>query len=334
MPPKVTVCVPTRDRVRYLVEAINSVMNQTFDDFELLVCDNASTDSTVETVRELRDPRIRLVRHPSNIGMAANWRYAVREASGIYCGVLADDDRWDPTFLERLLGPLEHDPGVDVAFSDHWIMDANGQVRLEDSEECNRRFRGGLRPGLHRPFTALALRQQAILPTAALFRRERVMATGALDIDTHLLSAYYLFGRLAIAGGGAYYVSGRLAYYRAHPLSASETASVEAWRALQRACDRLSREAPTDEIRAWIRQSWVEGLMGEGVLLLRQRERRGAMRAYATAARLAPLRPGPWIRLIVSCLGIYHWFCRLRTVTGLLVGRVRSLAIGAPPASS
>ena len=65
--PKVTVCLPTYNRAHYLREAIESVLSQTFQDFELLICDNASTDETSEVVKSFRDARIRYVRHSRNI---------------------------------------------------------------------------------------------------------------------------------------------------------------------------------------------------------------------------------------------------------------------------
>src|SRR5258708_6443684 len=105
--PKVTVCLPTYNRAHYLREAIESVLSQTFQDFELLICDNASTDETSEVVKSFRDARIRYVRHSRNINMPKNWVYAVNESTGQYCGILSDDDRWDPLFLERLITPLD-----------------------------------------------------------------------------------------------------------------------------------------------------------------------------------------------------------------------------------
>jgi len=305
--PRVSVCLPTYNRAHYLPGAIESVLNQTFRDFELLICDNASTDETPEVVKGLRDARVRYVRHPQNIGMTGNWLHAVKASTGQYCGILSDDDRWDPTFLERQIVPLDEDQSVDVAFCDHWLMDAEGQVLREATDECTRRFRGSLRPGLYKPFLELALCAEALLPTAALFRRQRLIDAGALNIQTDLLSAYSLFGQLALAGGGAFYVPERLAYYRSHSQSTTETASVEVWRMHQWACARLSQQAPQGEIVAWIRENWVQATVHEGFLLLRRDDRWGAMRAFGRGLRLAPFGARPWIGLGVSSLGIYHW---------------------------
>lgn len=323
--PRVTVCLPTYNRAHYLSGAIESVLNQTFRDFELLICDNASTDETPEVVKRFRDTRVRYVRHPQNIGMPGNWLHVINASTGQYCGILSDDDRWEPAFLERLIVPLDEDESVDVAFCDHWLMDADGQVLRDATDECTRRFRGSLRPGLYKPFWELALCAEALLPSATLFRRLRLIATGALNIETALVSvpAYYLFGQLALAGGGAFYVAERLASYRLHSQSATETVSVQAWREYQSACARLSQHASRGRALAWIRENWVRATIHEGFLLLRRDDRWGAMRAFGRGLRLAPFGARPWIGLVVSFLGIYHWSRALHARSRSFLHRLR-----------
>ncbi len=65
--PKVTVCVPTYNRADILPYALSSVLNQTYSDFELIVCDDASSDRTAAVVGQWTDSRIRYIRHPQNI---------------------------------------------------------------------------------------------------------------------------------------------------------------------------------------------------------------------------------------------------------------------------
>lgn len=321
--PRVTVCLPTYNRAHYLPGAIESVLNQTFRDFELLICDNASTDETPDVVKGFRDARIRYVRLPQNIGMTGCWVHAVKASTGQYCGILSDDDLWDTEFLERLMKPLDEDARVDVAFCDHWLMDSEGQVLREATDECTRTFRVDVRPGLHKPFWELALHRQALVVTAALFRRQRLIDAGALNIQTDILSAYSLFGQLALAGGGAFYVPERLAYYRSHSQSTTETASVEVWRMHQWACARLSQQAPRSRALAWIRENWVQATVHEGFLLLRRDDRWGAMRAFGRGLRLAPFGARPWIGLVVSFLGIYHWSRSLHARSRSFLHRLR-----------
>lgn len=90
-----------------LKEAIASVLNQTFSDFEILVVDNASPDETAGIVQEFRDPRIRYHRHPKNIGPQLNWRFALTEPRTRYVALLEDDNTFLPHHLESAVRALE-----------------------------------------------------------------------------------------------------------------------------------------------------------------------------------------------------------------------------------
>ena len=70
--PKVTVLMPTYNVAPYVKEAVESVLRQTYHDFELLVIDDCSTDGTLDVVRSIKDERIRVVRNDSNLGLADN----------------------------------------------------------------------------------------------------------------------------------------------------------------------------------------------------------------------------------------------------------------------
>ncbi len=71
---KVSVCIPTYNRANLLHYAVNSVLNQTYNDFELIITDDGSKDNTAEVVSQWNDSRIRYIRHPQNIGKSNNMR--------------------------------------------------------------------------------------------------------------------------------------------------------------------------------------------------------------------------------------------------------------------
>ena len=110
MTPRVSVLLPVFQTEQYIGEAIESVLNQTFTDWELVISDNASTDRTVDVVKRYEDSRIRLVRQPRNLGMVANWAWVAREGRGELGCVLGADDVWEPAHLERKVGLLARHP--------------------------------------------------------------------------------------------------------------------------------------------------------------------------------------------------------------------------------
>jgi glycosyltransferase involved in cell wall biosynthesis len=109
---KVTVCIPTYNRARFLGESIQSVLDQTLEDFELLISDNASTDNTAEVVASFNDPRIRYYRQPINIGLAANHQAAATMANTEFVGILSDDDLYMPNHLAVALTALADYPNA------------------------------------------------------------------------------------------------------------------------------------------------------------------------------------------------------------------------------
>jgi glycosyltransferase involved in cell wall biosynthesis len=98
--PTVSVVIPTHNRATLIGEAIATVLNQTFRDFELLVVDDASSDNTQEVVRSFADPRVRYIRQGSNGGDHAARNAGIRASSGEFIAFLDDDDEWLPPKLE------------------------------------------------------------------------------------------------------------------------------------------------------------------------------------------------------------------------------------------
>ena len=148
--PKLSIGLPVFNAERYLVQALDSILAQTFSDFEVIVSDNASTDRTQSICEayQRKDPRIRYVRNESNIGAAANFNQTVHMARGEYFRWAADDDVIEPTYLERCIELLEANPDAAVCQTKVRIIDGEGRVVREyddlldfRSESPCRRFR-------------------------------------------------------------------------------------------------------------------------------------------------------------------------------------------------
>lgn len=112
--PRVFIGLPVCNGENYLEGALNSICDQTYENFQLLISDNASNDSTERTARQFagRDPRILYHRQERNLGAAANFNYCVQCADGKYFKWMAHDDVCEPTYLERCIAVLERDPGA------------------------------------------------------------------------------------------------------------------------------------------------------------------------------------------------------------------------------
>jgi len=107
--PTVSVIIPTYNRAHLVGRAIQSVLNQTYKDFELIIVDDGSTDNTKEAVKEFqkKDKRIRYIRHKENKGGSATRNTGIRVANGEYIAFLDSDDEWLSEKLERQIGFFE-----------------------------------------------------------------------------------------------------------------------------------------------------------------------------------------------------------------------------------
>ena len=108
--PKVSVIIPTYNRCNVLERAIQSLLNQTFQDFELFIVDDHSSDDTHKVVAAIDDARIKYIRHESNKGAAAARNTGIRNTSCEYIAFLDDDDEWLPEKLGLQLALLESSP--------------------------------------------------------------------------------------------------------------------------------------------------------------------------------------------------------------------------------
>ena len=99
--PRVSIGLPVRNGARYLGEAVDSLLRQTYTDFELIISDNASTDQTEAICRAYvaRDPRVRYYRSSQDVGLANNYNYLFIRARGEYFKWAAADDVHEPDYL-------------------------------------------------------------------------------------------------------------------------------------------------------------------------------------------------------------------------------------------
>ncbi len=117
MNPTVSVIIPTYNRANLVSRAIKSVLNQTYQDFEIIVVDDCSEDNTEEIVKSFNDSRIRYIKHKKNKGGSAARNTGIKRARGKYIAFLDDDDEWLPSKLEKqimLFEKLSKHYGVDL----------------------------------------------------------------------------------------------------------------------------------------------------------------------------------------------------------------------------
>ena len=223
--PRLSIGLPVFNGGETLGPAAESLLSQSFGDFELIIADNASTDGTEEVGRALaaRDSRVRYVRNPANLGIAANFNGVLgRSAGGEYFKWATADDLWLPEYLAACIAVLDTNPDVVLAYGRTGFIDAGGaSLDVED-------------PGWHLPMDSAADRFRFVLASSHWVNSlVGVIRRAALN-RTRLFrdypgSDYALLGELALEGK-LVEVPEVLYLRRLHQGSMSQHASDSAWR--------------------------------------------------------------------------------------------------------
>ncbi len=215
----VTIIIPTYNRPAYLKAAISSVVQQTYQNIEIIVSDDFSSENPQKIVDDFKDPRLRLRRNETNLGVGLNVTYAFKEAKGKYVASLNDDDVWQKDFLKKLIPYLEANPDVVLAFCDYYVIDGDGEVNQKTTgEHTQREKRQDLKAGIYQPFYSLALIDKAVFSASAAVIRSSSVQWDKL-YEAGVFWDYYMTYLVCRSGQGAYYHPEKLAFYRVHEQS-------------------------------------------------------------------------------------------------------------------
>lgn len=148
--PKISVCMAAFQGERYITAQLRSVLDQLSEDDEVIVIDDHSTDGTREKVRALADPRVCLVEHHANQGVAKSFEEAISRATGSVIFLSDQDDLWAPVKVSRVLQVFDKNPEVTLVTTDASLIDEDG-VQLGGSYYAKRgRFSPGFMSNLIR----------------------------------------------------------------------------------------------------------------------------------------------------------------------------------------
>jgi glycosyltransferase involved in cell wall biosynthesis len=210
-PPRVTIAIPTLNRASYLRLALNSALAQTYDNLEIVVSNNASTDDTAEYLRSCQDPRVRVLHQQEQLTMVQNWNACVSIASGEYFLLLSDDDLLEPDAIRELVAGYAEGckrqiaPGI--VYCGGSIIDASGKETRKFKPSSRSEEALELIPAFFRAERDLWL-------CAILFRTADILPGFSVEYSWAPDSMIWI--RSVVQHGSAVYIAKELVRYRVH----------------------------------------------------------------------------------------------------------------------
>lgn len=253
--PQVTVIIPNYNHARYLPRRIESVLSQRFQDFELIILDDASPDDSREVIASYAsDPRVRTIFNERNTGNTyLQWRKGLGEARGEYVWFAESDDYADPAFLETLTGVLDRNPRAGLAVCESMKVDRDDQPLglYIDGLKSNPDYAGYDFTGWDRDFVAdgRSYCKQYLFPrntipngSAVLFRRDALNAVGGPVHEMKVCGDWMLYSRILLAYD-VVRVAAPLNYFRQHEVNVRSRTKIEIYvREARGVQDFLARE--------------------------------------------------------------------------------------------
>lgn len=215
--PKVSVSIPTYNRAHFLKYSLESVLNQTYQDFEVIIADDGSSDNTAEMIQAYSDPRIRYIRHPQNIGRSRNMRSGFEASTGEYFIKFDDDDALTPEYLEKTVAILDSNPNVDFVCTSHWIIDSHNQ-RIESAtkENASRWGKDKIAQGIIPDLLYQTFEVQSLQVGSTIFRRNCLVEVDYMRPQADGCEDFDLLVRLAMVEKQGYFLPEFLMEYRFH----------------------------------------------------------------------------------------------------------------------
>lgn len=283
----VSVLLTCYNHLEYLPAAYESILAQSFGDFEILALDDGSSDGSREWLESQSDPRLRRIFNAANLGTYGSLNVGLEQAKGELVAVLNDDDVWMPSKLERQVATMASNPAVVLSHTGGRFIDSNGEP-LADPAPLGFPFPTGPSGKI---LEELVYRNQIII-SSAMFRREAARSVGSFDPGFYGCGDWHLWLRLAKVGETEF-EPGDLTLYRVHGSNATHnrTKMLEDDRRVREWISAWEADYP--DLKRAFAHNWA-ALGAERSLL---GDRSGAREAYRRSLALAPKRWKSRLRL-------------------------------------
>lgn len=217
-PPSVTVILTVYKRTEYLHACIDSILSQSYQDFELIIADDSDSINIENIVKQYIHDGINIFyrSNKAHLGVALSIKKVILNSKSDYIVIVNDDDFWGNELLEELISPLEKNKKIIASFSDHWIVDQSGVINSKLTYDISKKYgRLNLKAGKIKDKIKFIVKNRLPVAMATMIRRQSVDWT---RLNNQIAGAYDLWISYAIGAskGDIYYINRRLSFYRVH----------------------------------------------------------------------------------------------------------------------
>ncbi|MDQ0903915.1 glycosyltransferase [Paenibacillus sp. V4I7] len=220
--PIVTIAIPTYNRSSYLIKAIESALQQTYIEIEVIISNNASIDNTIEELAKFNDNRLVIINHKEKINMDENWNACLGIAKGDYFMLLSDDDYLESTAIETFLEHFYSDD-IGIVYCQTKIVDeSNNTIAFSKTAPL-------IEPSIEMLLNFLNWKRE-VYPCSLMFRTTDLKKLGGYNGSKYSLALdTAAWVEIAIKRGKVAYVNRVLSNYRIHNLNIGSQTKIEEW---------------------------------------------------------------------------------------------------------
>ncbi|MBK5721226.1 glycosyltransferase [Dysgonomonas sp. Marseille-P4677] len=228
--PLVSVILPNYNHAQYLQQRIESILNQTFQDFELIILDDCSTDNSVDIIRKYAESKkvSHLIVNKENSGSTfLQWEKGFHLARGRYIWIAESDDYADPVFLETLINLLENTSSSCVAYCYSNLIDENGNILSDDWDRSHKtKYKVKVFDGKDFVKAWMLFNNTIYNTSMGVFRKDASTKIGTEYTKYKYSGDWYFWNRLCLEGK-VIRCCDKLNYYRQHTEKVTSKADLE-----------------------------------------------------------------------------------------------------------
>lgn len=205
----VSICIPAYNNEKVIERTLKALVNQTYQNIEIIVVDDCSRDRTCDVVNSLNDDRIKLFQNENNLGMSGNWNMCVSKANGEFVKLICADDILEPDSIEKEVKCISENQNI--------VMTINDSKMINDSDEevgtFPRYHKKGIINGKTLAQKSLIVSNYFGMPSAVLMRKSVFDKVGGFDYAYHYILDFDLWIRIALEGD-VYVMPEKLNHFR------------------------------------------------------------------------------------------------------------------------